>query len=83
MSTTITTIEHATEQRLGTLRELAQRREDGVETWLLWDEATNETIVVVADERSGEVSRIAVAGEQALDCFYHPFVYAALAPTRD
>lgn len=59
-------------------RELDHRRTDGIDVWLLWNEATGGVAVSVFDAKRGEAFEIPVcAGERALDVFHHPFAYAA------
>jgi hypothetical protein len=60
------------------LRELAHRRNDGIDVTMLWDSASDQVTVSVNDAKSGEAFEILVApGERALDVFHHPFAYAA------
>jgi hypothetical protein len=62
--------------------ELAERRDDGLEVVLLWDPATAGRVWVdVLSRGSGVAFVIHAAAEQALDVFYHPFVYARPAAT--
>ncbi len=58
-------------------RELAARESDGVRVLLLWHPRANTVTVSVEDARVGDRFRLAVAPDQALDAFYHPFAYAA------
>jgi len=61
-----------------TPRELAHRRNDGIDVTMLWDSACDQITVTVIDGNSGEAFEILVApGERALDVFHHPFAYAA------
>ncbi len=55
--------------------ELATRSNGGVEVRLLWRRGADELTLAVADEQTGETFEIPVPGENALDAFYHPFVY--------
>jgi hypothetical protein len=65
------------------LVELAHRRSDGVDVTLVWDTRGDRRAVVVLDSRSGELLTVPVGRDNALDVFYHPFVYAATrAPAR-
>ncbi len=57
------------------LRELDRRTNDGIDVRLLWNPATGEVSVAVADSKAGESFEIAVDGERALDAFRHPFAY--------
>jgi len=61
------------------LRELARRVSGGLEVTLYWDESDNSTSVEVWQQTSGEALAFAVAGEQALDAFYHPFAHMPVA----
>jgi hypothetical protein len=61
-----------------TIRELAQRRNDGLDIQLLWDSATDRVSVALHDGKTGEGFEVEVGpGERALDVFHHPFAYAA------
>jgi hypothetical protein len=58
-------------------RELAARENDGIHVLLLWHPDEDALTVSVEDARVGDRFHIAVARDQALDAFYHPFAYAA------
>jgi hypothetical protein len=58
------------------LRELAQRKNDGLEVILFWDARSNEVSVAVNDQRAESSFQFAVAGDCALDAFHHPYAYA-------
>ena len=58
-------------------RELAARESDGIQVLLLWHPDEDALTVSVEDARVGDRFHIAVARDQALDAFYHPFAYAA------
>jgi hypothetical protein len=61
-----------------TIRELAQRRNDGLDIRLLWDSATDRVSVALHDGKTGDGFEVEVGqGERALDVFHHPFAYAA------
>ncbi len=61
-----------------TARELAHRRNDGIDVTLLWDAATDRVTVAVSDSKAGEAFELVVApGERALDVFHHPYAYEA------
>lgn len=61
-----------------TIRELAHRRNDGLDIRLLWDSATDRVTVGLQDGKTGEGFEVEVGpGERALDVFHHPFAYAA------
>jgi hypothetical protein len=61
-----------------TVRELAHRRNDGLDIRLLWDPATDRVAVALQDGKTGEGFEVEVGpGERALDVFHHPFAYAA------
>jgi hypothetical protein len=59
-------------------RELAQRRQDGLEVTLLWDARTNEVSIGLVDEAHGSAFAFVVDPSAALDAFNHPFAYAAV-----
>ena len=62
-----------------TIRELAHRRNDGLDIRLLWNSATNEVTVALHDNKTGDGFEVAVGpDERALDVFHHPFAYAAV-----
>ena len=58
------------------LRELAQREQDGLEITLFWNARSNEVSVEVVDQRDESSFRLPVAGHCALDAFHHPYAYA-------
>ena len=61
-----------------TVRELAHRRNDGLDIRLLWDPTTDRVAVALQDGKTGEGFEVEVGpGERALDVFHHPFAYAA------
>jgi hypothetical protein len=58
-------------------RELAAREGDGIRVVLLWHPREDTVTVAVDDALAGDSFELAVARDQALDAFYHPFAYAA------
>jgi hypothetical protein len=59
------------------LRELAHRRNDGLDVRLLWDPSSDTVRVSLQDSRSGAGFEVPVlAGQRPLDVFHHPFAYA-------
>jgi hypothetical protein len=64
------------------MRELDQRRNDGIDVRLLWNPRTGGTCIAVEDARSGESFVFPVAPFDALDAFRHPYAYAGQRPTR-
>jgi hypothetical protein len=58
-------------------RELAYRESDGVEVVLFWHQPTNELTVSLSDQQNGVHLELAVAPDQALDAFNHPYAHAA------
>ena len=61
-----------------TPRELAHRRNDGLDIRLVWEPATDRVAVALHDAKTGEGFEVEVGpGERALDVFHHPFAYAA------
>ena len=61
-----------------TTRELAHRRNDGLDIRLLWDSATDQVTVALHDAKTGDGFEVEVGpDERALDVFHHPFAYAA------
>jgi hypothetical protein len=58
------------------MKELAHRRQDGLEVTLLWDEGSNEVSIELVDERSETARAFVVPSGAALDAFNHPFAYA-------
>jgi hypothetical protein len=60
-----------------TARELAHRRNDGLDVRLLWHPADDRVTVQIADARTGEAFELEVGrDERAMDVFHHPFAYA-------
>jgi hypothetical protein len=57
--------------------ELAHRMAHGIEVALLWSPDSDDVMVAVSDERTGEVFSLQPPRDRALDAFYHPFAYAA------
>lgn len=61
-----------------TTRELAHRRNDGLDIRLLWESESDQVIVSLHDSKTGEGFELEVGpDERALDVFHHPFAYAA------
>jgi hypothetical protein len=58
-----------------TARELAARESDGLRVLLLWHPREDAVTVSVEDARAGH--HFELAGDRALEAFYHPFAYAA------
>ena len=58
-------------------RELAARESDGISVLLLWHPRDDALTISVEDDRRGDRFQFAVAADQALDAYYHPFAYAA------
>jgi hypothetical protein len=65
---------NATQERY---RELAHRKNDGLDVVLFWHQPTDELTVTVSDERNGAHFELAVEPHQALDVFKHPYAHAA------
>lgn len=57
--------------------ELASRTSSGLEVTLLWQRDRKDVNVRVIDSRTEEAFELTVAGESALEAFYHPYAYAA------
>jgi hypothetical protein len=64
----------------GSLRELARRTDGGIEVALFWDVSSGELTLCVGNEPGDSYFELSPAPDQALDCFYHPYAYAALDP---
>lgn len=58
-------------------RELAQRLTGGVEVLLLWHPGIDLVELSLHDQATGAGFQVAVAPEDAIDAFYHPYAYAA------
>lgn len=58
-------------------KELAHRSGHGLEVSLLWSRSANRVNVAVADAQEDTRFELAVANDDALIAFYHPFAYAA------
>jgi len=56
-------------------RELARRVSRGLEVTLYWSPHDDSTSIEVCQPASEETFAFAVAREQALDAFYHPFAH--------
>ncbi|MGH2920210.1 MAG: hypothetical protein ACRDLS_16690 [Solirubrobacteraceae bacterium] len=57
-------------------RELAYRKNDGIQVALLRQPADSAVTILVEDMRTGVALEFDVAGEDALDAFDHPYAYA-------
>jgi hypothetical protein len=57
--------------------ELASRTSNGLEVTLLWQRDRKDVNVRVIDAWTEDAFELTVAGESALDAFYHPYGYAA------
>ncbi|HEY7537280.1 MAG TPA: hypothetical protein VH721_04785 [Gaiellaceae bacterium] len=68
-----------TESASGRRRELAHRLSGGIEVTLYWRADDNSTHIEVKGRASDEQLAFAVAGEHALDAFYHPFAHLPIA----
>jgi len=68
------TTEHTATDEL--TRELAYRKNDGIQVALLWQPSENAVTILVEDSRTGVVVEFDVANEDAMDAFHHPFAYA-------
>jgi hypothetical protein len=58
-------------------RELARRASTGIEVVLFWRQDTNDLSVAIWDGHSATYFELAVAADQALDVFNHPYAHAA------
>jgi hypothetical protein len=67
----------------GSLRELARRESNSTEIALFWNQTTGELTVCVGNDERGTYFELNPLPEQALDCFYHPYSYAAVAGVPD
>ena len=57
-------------------RELAQRLTGGVEVLLLWHPGIDSVELSLRDQATGEGFQVEVEPGDAIDAFYHPYVYA-------
>jgi hypothetical protein len=57
-------------------RELDQRRNDGIEVRLLWNQTDDVALIAVTDARTGDAFQFEVAPREAADAFRHPYAYA-------
>jgi hypothetical protein len=58
-------------------KELAHRKNDGLDVTLFWRSDDDSVALAVYDESCDCSFEIGVPRERALDAFYHPFAYAA------
>ena len=65
--------------RIASWEELARRTSNGVEVTLFWQRDHDDVHVRVIDAGTGEAFELTVAGENALEAFYHPYAYATQA----
>jgi hypothetical protein len=61
-------------------RELAHRVSGGIEVTLYWSALDNSTSIEVRQPAFDETLAYPVAGERALDAFYHPFAHLPITP---
>ena len=59
--------------------ELASRKSGTLRVELLWARETDLVSVTVDDPASGDKFELVVDNGSAIDAFYHPFAYVALA----
>ena len=72
-------------ERIVGWEELARRASNGVEVSLFWQRGHTDVHVRVIDTRTDEAFELTVAGENALEAFYHPYAYpntASSSPHR-
>jgi hypothetical protein len=60
-----------------TTRELAYRRNGGIEVALDWDQMSGKVTLFVGDLATGVAFEFPVAPDRALDAFHHPYAYAS------
>jgi hypothetical protein len=58
------------------IRELNRRVNDGIDVRLLWNSRTNDVLIAVLDERTGESFELEVDPEDAQVAFEHPYGYS-------
>lgn len=63
-------------------RELAHRRNDGIDVTLFWSKASNRVTISVFQVRDATALEFEVDGADALDAFNHPYAYAASGSAR-
>ena len=69
--------------RGGRPKELARRHDsDGVDVSLTWRRADGRLTVVVTDQ-AGHMLKLPARSDNALDVYYHPFVYAGPLALED
>jgi hypothetical protein len=71
----------STETWTETWTELASRSSDGLDVTLVWTNrgGADEVVVRVADFREGDYFEIPAEPARALEVYYHPFAYQAIA----
>jgi hypothetical protein len=65
------------------LRELAERKRDGLTVRLAWDD--EQDVIVLSIDDHGRTGSGEIPHDRALDAFHHPFVYVTLdeAPEQE
>ena len=58
------------------IRELDHRRGDGIDVWLLWNQAEARVLLAVSDAKTGDAFDLEVEPQRAPEAFYHPYSYA-------
>lgn len=64
------------EEDLANHRELAYRRDHGIEVFLYWHKKTNVLSIMLTDINANQSQNFTVPNDKGLDAFYHPYVYA-------
>jgi len=63
-------------ENLPEYKELDSRHNDGITVQLLWSPDTDETVILVEDEKADKRLQYSIVGEKALEAFNHPFAFA-------
>ena len=56
-------------------RELAHRRDHGIEVFLMWHKRANVLAIMLYDFSTNASYNFTVPNDRGLDAFYHPFAY--------
>jgi len=59
------------------LRQLAERRGNGLQVTLNWDPRSDAVSLEIVDVCHDRTLVVSVAAASALDAFYHPYAYVA------
>lgn len=60
------------------LKELAWRRDHGIEVFLYWHSKLNTLSIFVTDINANQSQNFTVPNDKGLDAYYHPYAYSPI-----